>query len=251
MRIVVIGGTGHIGRRVVARLERLAQAVVVASPTTGVDSATGDGLTAALERADAVIDVSNSASTEGGAARAFFAAAAANLAVHERAAGVRHHVVLSIVGVDTASDGYLLAKAQQERAVRDGGVPHTILRTTQFFEFARQIADWNTVEDTVHLPPTNVQPVASDDVAAALVRLVMTGSPAGTVEMGGPEQMTLPDFVRRVLLSDHDDRYVVDDATAVPVGFNIGGRLLVPGPSGIRADTSLGDWLDRAPATTR
>jgi uncharacterized protein YbjT (DUF2867 family) len=216
-----------------------------------VNTLTGLGLPAALEDADAVIDVTNAPRTDDGAALEFFAASATALAGYEREAGVAHHVALSIVGADTVTEGYFAAKSDQEHAIRNGGVPYTVLRSTQFFEFARQIADWNTHRDTVRLPSTEVQPVASEDVAESLVRLVMVGTPAGILEIGGPSRMTLPVFVQRVLLSDSDNRYVLEDDNAVPHGFNISGPLLVPKSSAIQADTSLDVWLGRELVTAR
>lgn len=244
MRIVVVGGTGHIGQKVVALLQRTGEAVVVASPSNGVDAVTGEGLAHALEYADAVIDVSNPRELDGAHAHDFFVASAENLLTAEEQAGVKHHVLLSIVGSDTVSDGYFAAKAAQEAIVMGGSVPSSILRATQFFEFAYTIAAWNTAEDTIRLPSTLLEPVAADDVAAALVRLVADASPAGIREIGGPERMTLDDFVRRVLVKDHDHRYVVRDDTTEPVGFNIESRLLLPAKTSIVGVNSLNSWLD-------
>ena len=241
MRIVVLGGTGQVGRMVVEKLERRAQAVVVAAPASGVDARTGQGLDAALEFADAV---TNAPDVSGAAAREFFETTTQRLLEAEERAGVKHHVVLSIVGADHAGeDGYFAAKGVQENLVRSGPIAHSILRSTQFYDFARQIAEWNTAQDTVHLPPKAVQPVAASDVAEALVDLAMGDPLGGTVDFGGPEQMPLPDFVRRVLRVDHDPRYVVEDAETTTLGFNISGDLLLPRSPLRLASTNLDAWV--------
>ena len=244
MRIVVLGGTGRVGRKVVDRLERTAQAVVVASPSSGVDAVTGRGLDRALECADAVIDVTNSPDLSGEAARAFFDATTGRVLEAEQRAGVRHHVVLSIVGADRAGEtGYFGAKGHQESLVRSGWVPHSILRSTQFFDFARRIADWNTRQDTIHLPGKQMQPIAASDVADALVELA-TGAPLhGALDLAGPERMPLPEFVHRVLRVDRDPRYVIEDDDTIPVGFNISGDLLLPHSPMRLAGTTLDSWV--------
>lgn len=244
MRIVVLGGTGQVGRKVVEALEHRAQAVVVASPTSGVDARTGQGLDAALELADAVIDVTNAPDVSSHAARDFFEETTGRLLAAEQKAGVKHHVVLSIVGADhTGEEGYFAAKGIQERAVRSGSTPFSILRSTQFYDFARRIAEWNTTQDTVHLPAKLVQPVAASDVAEKLVELAMSTSLDGAVDMGGPEQMSLPEFVHRVLRVDNDPRYVVTDDDITPVGFNISGDLLLPHPPSVQALMTLDSWV--------
>lgn len=244
MRIVVLGGTGQVGRKVVDRLERRAQAVVVASPTSGVDATTGRGLDAALEHADAVIDVMNAPDLAGSAARDFFERTAGRVRDAEERAGIRHHILLSIVGADrVGDDGYFAAKRLQECAVESGPIPFSIIRSTQFYSFARRIAEWNTAQDTVRLPAKPVQPVAASDVADALVDVAM-GAPLGSaVDLGGPEEMLLPEFVHRVLRMDNDPRYVVSDDTVAPVGFNISGDLLLPRSPLRIASTTLADWV--------
>ncbi|MGK3947359.1 SDR family oxidoreductase [Microbacterium sp. LWH13-1.2] len=244
MRIVVLGGTGQVGRKIVEKLERRAQAVVVASPTSGVDARTGRGLDAALEYADAVIDVTNAPDLSGDAAREFFEASTHRLLEAEERAGVKHHVVLSIVGADHAGeDGYFAAKGLQERLVQSGPIAHSILRSTQFFDFARSIAEWNTAQDTVHLPAKRVQPVASSDVAEVLVELAMGDPLGGAIDFAGPEQMPLPEFVHRVLRVDHDPRYVIEDAETTLVGFNVSGDLLLPRSPMRLAPTTLESWV--------
>lgn len=250
-RIVVVGGTGHIGRLVVERLLNAAHAVVVASRSTGVDVTTGTGLAEALTGADAVIDVSNPPRVDGAAAREFFTNTTSRLLEAEKTAGVRHHLALSIVGADAvAEDGYFAAKHAQEQLIAESGVRATVLRSTQFFEFARSIADWNTSQDTIHLPPTAVQPVAADDVADAL-RTLVVAEPAGIVELAGPERMSLGSFVGRVLLADHDPRYVVEDDDARANGFNIDADRLAPLGDGLTGATSLDAWVALSHAATR
>jgi len=244
MRIVVLGGTGQVGRKVVDRLERRAQAVVVASPTNGVDAVTGRGLDAALEHADAVIDVTNSPDLAGPAARDFFERTTGRVREAEERAGVRHHILLSIVGADRVEeDGYFAAKGLQERAVESGPIAYSIIRSTQFYGFARRIAEWNTVQDTVRLPARPVQPVAASDVADALVDVAMGSPLGGAVDLGGPEEMPLPEFVHRVLRVDNDPRYVVADDTVAPVGFNISGDMLLPRSPMRLASTTLASWV--------
>ncbi|MDQ0726542.1 SDR family oxidoreductase [Microbacterium sp. W4I20] len=242
-RIVVVGGTGHIGRMLVERLLHRAQAVVVASPSTGVDAASGVGLTEALSGADVVIDVSNSPRVDGDTALEFFTRTTRRLLEAERTAGVQHHLALSIVGADAVvEDGYFAAKHAQEQVIADSGMPSTILRSTQFFEFARSIAEWNTVADTIHLPATTVRPVAAGDVADALAALALE-EPAGVLELAGPESMHLGSFVGRVLLSDHDPRYVVEDEGARANGFNIDAARLAPLEIDLTGTTALADWI--------
>jgi uncharacterized protein YbjT (DUF2867 family) len=244
VRIVVLGGTGQVGRKVVRRLERKAQAVVVASPTSGVDAVTGRGLDAALEYADAVIDVTNASDRSWPAARDFFESTTRRLLDAEARAGVKHHVLLSIVGADRAVDeGYFAAKGAQERVVQAGPIDYSILRSTQFFDFARMIAEWNTTQDTVHLPTKPVQPVAASDVADVLVELAMGEALRGAVDLAGPETMPLPEFVHRVLRVDHDPRYVIADDAITPVGFNISGDLLLPRSPVRLAPTGLDSWV--------
>ena len=243
MKIVVIGGTGLIGTKVVAVLRNMGQAVVAAAPSTGVDTITREGLDAALVGAHVVIDVSGPSGV--GGEEEFFVTSTRNLLAAELEAGVGHHIVLSIVGVDRVdTSDYFLAKFAQENEVRRGRVPYSILRSTQFFEFAGLIADWNTVDDTIHLPPIEIRPVASDDAANALVSFARDVPTQTISEVAGPEQLTLDDFVRRVLLHRHDERYVVRAPHVRPVGFNIEGTMLAPGPDATLTETTLDMWLD-------
>ena len=251
MKIVVLGGTGLIGAKVTDRLRAMGQAVMSVSRSSGVDVLTGAGLARAMDGADAVIDVTNPRPGTEAAAEAFFAAAAEKIAAAEKAADVRHHVALSIVGTDKVdSSGYFRAKAQQEAAVKSSRIPFSILRSTQFYEFAEVIADWNTDEDTVRLPTTPVRPVASDDVVTALVSLVRGHPLMRAVEIAGPEELPLDGFVRAVLLAHHDERYVVRDNDARPSGFNIAGPLLAPAGNATFTQTTLSDWLEQRAAPT-
>lgn len=244
MRIVVLGGTGQVGRMVVDGLERRAQAVVVASPTTGVDATTGVGLDAALEFADAVVDVTNAPDRSGSAAREFFATTTRRVLDAEVRAGVRHHVVLSIVGADRADDdGYFAAKGLQERLVQAGPIAHSIVRATQFYDFARLLAEWNTKDDTVHLPSKAIRPIAASDVAEELVEIALASPLNGAIDLAGPERMPLPEFVHRVLRVDHDPRYVIEDERTAPVGFNISGNLLLPREPVRLTATTLDTWV--------
>jgi len=244
MKIVVLGGSGLIGSQVTARLRAMGQAVISASRISGVNVVTGTGLDRALNGADAVIDVTNSRVNAEDGAEEFFSAAAQSIAAAEKRAGVGHHVSLSIVGADRSGvGGYFRAKAEQEQAVTSSHVPFSILRSTQFFEFAEVIADWNTEEDTVRLPTTAVRPVASDDVVTALVSLVRGTPLMGPTEIAGPEEIPLDEFVRRVLLARHDERFVVRDDTSSPRGFDIESRVLAPGADATLTQTTLADWI--------
>jgi uncharacterized protein YbjT (DUF2867 family) len=244
MRIVVVGGTGHVGRKVVERIEQQALAVVVASPATGVDAYTGRGLDRALELADAVIDVTNVRTSAGKGSRDFFLRSTENLLEAEARAGVQHHVLLSIVGSEWDTNGYFSAKRSQEQLVERGPIPHSIVRSTQFFSFARVIAEWNTSADTVRLPAKPVRPVAASDVADLLVEVASSAPSPRALEVGGPEEMPLPEFVNRVLRADNDVRYVVTDGRAVPLGFNISGSILLPHGPFRTGPTSLQEWMD-------
>lgn len=245
MKIVVVGGTGLIGSKLVSRLMLAGEAVLAASPRNGIDAFTGTRLTEALAGADIVVDASNPPLVDGGSARDYFTRSTANLLKAGLEAGVRHHIALSIVGADRASaDGYMAAKGAQEELVLGSVLPHTVLRATQFFEFAEQIADWNTMQDTIRLPATRMRPVASDDVVSALLGLVRSGPLEPVLELGGPEEIALDEFVRRVLLLHHDPRYILPDSAASPVGFNLQADVLLPAAGFRAADTTLASWID-------
>ncbi|OON30569.1 MULTISPECIES: SDR family oxidoreductase [unclassified Micromonospora] len=233
MKIVVIGGTGLIGSRLVAALDREGHQAVAASPKTGVNTLTGEGLAGVLDGADVVVDVSNSPSFEDAPVLEFFRTSTGNLLAAEAGAGVRHHVVLSIVGVDRIPDsGYMRAKVAQEELVVASGIPYSIVRATQFVEFVRTIVDAGGDGDVVRLAPVFIQPVAADDVVAAL-REVAVGAPVdGVVEVAGPERFRLDELGRSVLAASGDSREVVTDPGATYFGAALGEHSLVPlGPA--------------------
>lgn len=229
MKIVVIGGSGLIGSKLVALLAAEGHEAVAASPSTGVDALTGEGLADALAGAEVVVDVTNPPTFD--AVLDFFRSSTGNLLAAERAAGVAHHLALSVVGADRLPDSpYLSAKVVQEELIAAGGVPFTVLRATQFYEFAAGIAAGSTVDGVVTLPPALVQPVAADDVAAELAELA-TGEPVnGVVELGGPESLPLAGWIQDHLTGAGDDRTVAADPTATYFGATITDASLRPGP---------------------
>ena len=229
MKIVVIGGTGLIGSKLVKLLRDRGQEVLPASPDSGVNTLTGEGLSAALAGAQVVVDVSNSPSFEDAAVLKFFQTSTGNLLAAEAAAGVRHHVALSIVGADRLPlSGYLRAKVAQEDLIGKSGIPFSILRSTQFFEFMGRIADSATEGSIVRLPTAFVQPIVSDEVVAALADVVLGAPINGTVEVAGPEKFRLDDLVRRVLRSKSDKREVTGDIHARYFGTELSDESLVP-----------------------
>jgi uncharacterized protein YbjT (DUF2867 family) len=248
MKIVVIGGTGLIGSKLVERLDAAGHDAVPASPDTGVDTYTGEGLQRALEGAEVVVDVSNAPAWDDAAVLDFFQTTTRNVLAAETAGGVGHHVVLSIVGTDRLPDsGYFRAKLAQEVAVKAASVPYTILRATQFFEFLGRIADSSTEGDTVHLPPVLIQPEAADDVAAALADVAVSAPVDGIVELAGPEAFRFDDLVQRVLRARNDPRPVTADVHALYFGAKLDENSLVPLPGGNArvAPTRFEDWLGR------
>jgi len=247
MKIVVIGGTGLIGSKVASNLRQKGHEVIAAAPNTGVNTITGEGLTEALAGAQIVIDVANSPSFADEAVLNFFQTAGRNLAAAERIAGVRHHIALSVVGTDRLPEsGYLRAKFAQEELIRASGIPYTIIRSTQFFEFLGGIAQSATDGQSVHLSPAHLQPIASDDVAA-LVTKVATMAPAnGVIELAGPERIGLDDLVRRYLAAKRDTREVVTDIHARYFGTELNDKSLTPGDNPHIGPTSFETWLAQA-----
>jgi len=244
VKTVVVGGSGRIGSKVVDELQRRGHVVVAASPSRGFDAMTGAGVDEGLVGADVVVDVSNSPSFEAEAVLRFFETSTGNLLAAERRAGTRHHVVLSIVGADREPDSsYLRAKVAQERLVADGGVPYTIVRATQFFEFLGSIADSATTDGVVRLPSAHLQPIAGADVAAAVADVVEAPPANAIVEVGGPEAIGLDELARRVLAVAGDPRPVITDETATYFGAHIGEMSLTPGPGARTGPTRLDDWL--------
>jgi uncharacterized protein YbjT (DUF2867 family) len=250
MKIVVIGGSGLIGTKLVTRLRNQGHEVVAASPKSGVDTITGEGLPEALAGAQVVVDVANSPSFEDKAVLKFFETSSRNLLAAEKAAGVRHHVALSVVGTDRLLEsGYFRAKMAQENLIKASKIPYTIVQSTQFYEFIGAIAQFSTVEQTVHLPPALAQPIGSDDVAAALAD-VAVGTPVnGTIEIAGPERIPLDKLVGRFLAATHDPRKVVTDAHARYFGVAVNDQSLTPGSNARIGSTGFEGWLSSMPRT--
>lgn len=252
MKIVVIGGTGLIGSKLVALLRQRDQEVLAASPDSGVNTLTGEGLAEALVGAQVVVDLTNSPSFEDTAVMKFFETSSRNLLAAEAAAGVRHHVALSIVGTDRLPDsGYLRAKMAQERLIKASGIPYTILRSTQFFEFMGRVADSFSDGKTVRVPPALVQPISSNDVVTALADLVL-GAPANdTLEVAGPEKLRFDELIRRVLANNHDARKVTSDVHARYFGTELNDQSLVPASTAPRIGTTrFENWLVRSTSQT-
>jgi uncharacterized protein YbjT (DUF2867 family) len=246
-KIVVIGGTGLIGSKIVAKLTEHGHEALAAAPNTGVNTVTGEGLTDALTGASTVVDVSNSPSFAPDDVLDFFTASTSNLLTAERQAGVTHHVALTIVGTDRPqSIAYFAAKSAQEKLIRDSGIPHSLVHATQFFEFVGSIADISTVGETVRLPGALVQPIAAEDVATAVARAAV-GAPTGDIEIAGPEAFGMDEFARRALAFRKDPRTVVRDDSAPYYGAQIEERTLIPVQGAQIFDTTLEEWLPANP----
>ncbi|MBB2991405.1 uncharacterized protein YbjT (DUF2867 family) [Mycolicibacterium iranicum] len=244
MKIVVIGGTGLIGSKVVSKLDQHGHEVVPASPASGVDILTGKGLAEVLTGTDVLVDVANSPSFEDEAALEFFTRAAKNLLSAGKAAGVSHYVALSVVGTDRLQDsGYFRAKSTQEQLIREGDIPFTIVRATQFFEFVGRIADSATEGETVRITSAPSQPMAADDVATAVARTAVSEPASTIVEVGGPERIGLDELVTLQLRATGDDREVVTDRTAPYFGVVLDDQTLVAGDAATVFGTRFADWL--------
>jgi uncharacterized protein YbjT (DUF2867 family) len=244
MKIVVMGGTGLIGSKLVARLAAHGHDAVPASPGTGVNTLTGEGLAEALTGADVVVDVSNSPSFEDAAVLEFFETSTRNILDAEAAAGVGHHVALSVVGTERlAESGYMRAKTAQEKLIETSTIPYTIVHATQFFEFIGRIADDATVGSTVKLPPVLIQPMAADDVARAIARVAVAKPANGTVEVAGPQPFRFDELVRQELRARNDRREVVADPHARYYGAELRERSLVPAGEARLGEIRLEDWL--------
>jgi uncharacterized protein YbjT (DUF2867 family) len=249
MKIVVIGGTGLIGTKLVNNLRQRGHEVLAASPKSGVNTFTGEGLTDTLTGAQIVVDVANAPSWEEKAVMEFFQTAGRNLLAAEKVAGVRHHVALSIVGADRLpASGYLRAKVAQENLIKASGIPFTIVRSTQFFEFAKGLIQSATQGQTVRLSPALMQPIAADDVAAALTGLALAEPLNGIVEIAGPEPIRMDEFARRFLSATRDPRKVTTDAHAVYFGTELNDQSLTPGDNARLAPTRFEEWLSRSTA---
>jgi uncharacterized protein YbjT (DUF2867 family) len=246
MKIVIVGGTGLIGSRLVDILRAEGHAAVSATPASGVDAITGRGLAEAIDGAAVVVDVANTPAYEIGAALEFFTSGTHHLLEAEAAAGVGHHVVLSVVGAERLSESpYLRGKSAQEELTRESPIPHTIVQATQFFEFVDGMADAAMDGGAVRLAPCPVEPVAADDVAAELAALSQGPPVGGAVEIAGPDRLLLDQFVRHGLLARGRPRTVVPDRRAPFFGAELHDRILLPGPNARRGEIRFRDWLAR------
>ena len=247
MKIVVIGGSGLIGSKLVTMLGEHGRQAVAASPASGVNTLTGEGLAEVLEGASVVVDVSNSPSFADAPVMEFFKTSTGNLLTYEAAAGVGHHVALSVVGTDRLPDsGYLRAKIAQEKLIKESSIPYSIVRATQFFEFVKSIADSATDGNAVRLAPVRFQPLAADDVASVVGRVAM-GSPLnGIVEVAGPEQFRFDELIRLGLSAHNDPREVIADPHARYFGTELSECSLVPGDDSLLGETRFEDWLSRS-----
>jgi uncharacterized protein YbjT (DUF2867 family) len=244
MKSIIIGGTGLIGSKLVARLREHGHEAVPASPDTGVNTLTGEGLAEVLQGASVVVDVSNSPSFDAEAVMKFFTTSTSNLLKHATAAGVRHYVALSVVGTGRIPGSpYLRAKNAQETLIEGGGIPYSIVRATQFFEFVTRIADEATVGTTVRLPSVLIQPMAADDVASAVGRIAVGEPVNGTVEVAGPQQFRFDELIRQGLGARDDPREVVVDPHARYFGAELGERSLIPADAARLGEIRFQEWL--------
>jgi uncharacterized protein YbjT (DUF2867 family) len=244
MKIVVIGGTGLIGKKVVMNLRQQGHESVAASPSSGVNTVTGEGLAQALAGAQVVVDVANAPSWEDNAVLAFFETSGRNLLAAEAAAGVGHHVALSVVGTDRLlASGYFRAKMAQEKLIKVSSIPYTIVRATQFFEFVGGIAQFATEGQTVRLPPVLMQPIAADDVAMVMADVALAEPLNGTFDLAGPELVRQDDLVRQFLKATGDTRPVITDPKALYYGITVNDQSLTPGDHPRLGPTRFEDWL--------
>ena len=249
MKIVVIGGSGLIGSKLVTKLREHGHEAVAASPNSGVNTLTGEGLAEALKGASVVVDVSNAPSWEDSAVMKFFETSTRNLLTHEASAGVGHHVALSVVGTERLSEsGYFRAKIVQQKLIKSGTIPYSIVQATQFFEFLKPLADISFDGTKVRLPDALFQPMAADDVATAVGRIAVGQPVNGTVEIGGPEPFRIDELVRRRLTSLNDSREVIADPDARYSGAKIEERTLVPGNNARLGETRFETWLTQPAA---
>ena len=248
MKIVVIGGTGLIGSKVVEKLQHEGHQAIAAAPNTGVNTVTGEGLAEALAGAQVVIDVSNSPTFEEEAATEFFQTAGRNLTAAEIAAGVKHHIALSVVGTDRLQEsGYFRAKLAQEQLIKASPISYTLVHATQFFEFIRSIAEFSMIDGAVRLPPVQFRPMAAQDIAHAIVDAALREPANATIEIAGPDLFTLDQAIRAVLAFDGDQRDVIADPAAPYFGVAVRDTTLVPGPNARLGATHLDWWLSHVP----
>lgn len=244
MKVVVIGGSGLIGTKVVSNLRAAGHDVLAASPSSGVNAVTGEGLREAVTGAQVVVDVANAPSWEDKAVLEFFETSGRNLLAAEAEAGVRHHVALSVVGTDRLlASGYFRGKMAQEKLITAASIPYTIIRATQFFEFVGGIAQSSSNGQSIRLSSVLMQPIVSDDVAAAVADVALSKPLNGIVELAGPEQIRMDDLVRRFLAATQDTRQVVTDQQAGYFGTPVDDQSLVPGPNPRLGKTTFGEWL--------
>jgi len=247
MKIVVIGGTGLIGSKVVEKLKAQGQEAVAAAPSTGVNTLTGEGLAEVLENASVVVDVSNSPSFEEKAAMDFFRSSTGNLLSYEARAGVRHHVALSVVGADRLQETpYIRAKLMQEKLIKESGIPYSIVHATQFFEFWKGIAGDATEENRIRVPAAFIQPIAAEDVAAAVARVAVGAPLNGMVEVAGPQRFRFDEFIRQGLRAQNDPREVVVDPNARYFGAKLNDLTLVASGEARMGAIRFEDWLSPA-----
>ena len=252
MKIVVIGGTGLIGSKLVNQLRAQGHEALAAAPNTGVNTLTGEGLAEALKGASVAVDASNSPDWEDAAVLKFFETSTRNLLRYEAAASVGHHVALSVVGTDRLSEsGYFRAKIAQEELIKESSIPYSIVHATQFFEFLKGLADISMVDGKVHLPPVLFQPMAADDVATGVARVAVEKPVKGMVEIGGPEQFRVDDLVRRRLASLNDAREVIADPNARYAGAKLGEKTLLPGKNARLGQTTFETWQAQSAGVSR
>ncbi len=247
LKIVVIGGRGLIGSRVTRHLRSQGHTVTPASPSSGVNTLTGEGLAAALDGADVVVDVSNSPSFEDEPVMHFFKTAGTNIAAAEKEAGVKHHVALSVVGTDRLqASGYFRAKLVQENLIKQSGVPYTIIRATQFFEFVPSIAQASTSGQIVRISSAMMQPIAADDVGLVVARAAVSAPRNGIFDLAGPERIRMDELARQYLAATHDSRVVVTDDATGYFGTPVDDNSLTGGPTALLGATRFADWLRRS-----
>jgi len=247
MRIVVIGGTGLIGSRLVKNLQEKGHELIAASPKRGINSVTGEGLAEALKGASVVVDVTNSPSWEDAAVLDFFKTSTRNLLAYGANAGVAHHIALSVVGTERLlASGFFRAKFAQEELIKVSSVPYTIIRATQFFEFVKQIVDYSTQGNEVRMPPALIQPMAADDVASAVADFAMKPALNGTVDIAGPDQFPLVELARLYLDAKHDPRKAISDPQGRYYGIEVSERALVPENGARLSETRFETWLKQS-----